>query len=58
LAEGLFAASAPGEAFEGGDGNCCEKSHNANDGEEFDKGEGRLLTPRTPRTERGEGVKG
>jgi hypothetical protein len=51
----LFAASAPGEAFEGGDGNCGEKSHNANDGEEFDKGEGRLLTPRT---ERGEGVKG
>ena len=41
LAEGLFAPSASGEAFEGGDSDCSEKSHNANDGEEFDEGEGR-----------------
>jgi len=58
LAEGLFAAAAPGEAFEGGDSDCGEEAHDANDGEEFDEGEGRLLTPRTQRSERGEGVKG
>jgi hypothetical protein len=37
----LLASSASSEAFEGGDGNCSEKPHNANDGEEFDEGEGR-----------------
>jgi hypothetical protein len=61
LAEGLFSATASCEAFEGGDSDCGEKSHNANDGEEFDEGEGRSLTPRSPRSqrsERGEGVKG
>jgi hypothetical protein len=46
LAEGLFAASASSEAFEGGDGNCSEKSHDANDGEEFDEGEGRYAVAR------------
>ena len=32
LAEGLFAAPASSEAFEGGDGDCGEKSHNADNG--------------------------
>jgi hypothetical protein len=41
LAEGLFSASASGEAFEGGNSNCGEESHNDNDGEEFDEGKGR-----------------
>ena len=41
LAEGLFPASASSEAFECGNGNYGEKSHDANDGEEFDEGEGR-----------------
>jgi hypothetical protein len=46
LAEGLFAASASGEAFEGGDSDCGEESHDANDGEEFDEGEGRYAVAR------------
>jgi hypothetical protein len=46
LAEGLFAASASGEAFEGGDSDCGEKSHNADNGEEFDEGEGRYAVAR------------
>jgi hypothetical protein len=54
----LLASSASGESFEGGYSDSGEKAHNANDGEEFDEGEGRWLTPRSPRTERGEGVKG
>jgi hypothetical protein len=54
LAEGLFAAPASSEAFEGGDSDCGEKSHDANDGEEFDEGERRLLTQRTQRWERGD----
>jgi hypothetical protein len=40
LAEGLFAASASGEAFECGDSDCSEEAHDANNGEEFDEGEG------------------
>jgi hypothetical protein len=43
LAESLFSATASGEAFEGGDGNCSEKSHNANDSEKFDEGERRSV---------------
>jgi hypothetical protein len=39
LAEGLFSASASSEAFEGGNSDCSEKSHDANYGEEFDEGE-------------------
>jgi len=58
LAEGLFAASASGQAFEGGYSDCGQESHNADDGKEFDEGEGGLLTQRTQRSERGEGVKG
>ena len=56
MAEGLFAASAPSEAFEGGDSDCGEKSHDANNGEEFGEGECRLLTRRTQRSERVVGV--
>ena len=52
MAEGLFAASAPREAFEGGDGDDGEESHDANDGEKFDEGEGGLFTPRSQRSER------
>jgi hypothetical protein len=48
----LFAASASGEAFEGGDTDGSEESHDANNGEEFDEGEGRR------RAAREEGVKG
>jgi len=55
LAEGLFAATTSGEAFEGGDSDSGEKAHNANDGEEFDEGEGRWLTPRTPSPDAGTG---
>jgi hypothetical protein len=50
LAEGLFSATASSEAFEGGDGNCGEKSHNANDGEEFDEGECRPASLRLGKT--------
>ena len=46
LAEGLFAATASSEAFEGGYSNRGEKSHNANDGEEFDEGERRRTAAR------------
>jgi hypothetical protein len=42
----LFAASAPSEAFEGGHGNCGEKTHDANNGEKFDEGEGRYAVAR------------
>jgi hypothetical protein len=42
----LFAASAPSEAFEGGYSDSGEKSHDANNGEEFDKGEGRYAVAR------------
>ena len=52
MAEGLFAASASGEAFEGGHSDGGEKSHDADNGEEFDEGEGRYGA------EREEGVKG
>jgi len=41
LAEGLFAAAASSQPFEGGHSDGGEKSHNANDGEEFDEGERR-----------------
>jgi len=41
LAEGLFSASASGQAFEGRYSDCGKESHDANDGEEFDEGEGR-----------------
>ena len=41
LAEGLFPASASSEAFEGGNGDNGQETHDANDGEEFDEGEGR-----------------
>jgi len=41
LAQGLFAAPASSEAFEGGHSDCGKESHNANDGEEFDEGERR-----------------
>jgi hypothetical protein len=41
LAEGLFAASAPSQTFEGGDSNGGEEAHDANDGQELDEGEGR-----------------
>ena len=54
MVEGLFSASATSQAFEGGNSNCGEKSHDANDGEEFDEGEGKLLTQRSQRTERGD----
>jgi hypothetical protein len=57
LAEGLFATSASGEPFEGGYSDRGQESHNADDGEEFDEGEGRLLTQRTQRSARGQGVK-
>jgi len=46
LAEGLFAASASGEAFEGGYSDSGQESHDANDGEEFDEGEGRYAVAR------------
>jgi len=46
LAKGLFSATASSEAFEGGDSDCGEKSHDANDGEEFDEGEGRYAVAR------------
>jgi hypothetical protein len=46
LAESLFAAAAPGEAFEGGDSDCGEEAHDANDGEEFDEGECRRRVAR------------
>jgi hypothetical protein len=46
LVECLFAAAAPGQALEGGDGDCGEKSHNANNGEKFDEGEGRYAVAR------------
>ena len=52
LAEGLFTATASGEAFEGGDADGGEEAHDSDDGEKFDEGEGRLLTQRTPRSER------
>ena len=41
MAEGLFSATASGESFEGGHSGCGQKSHDANDGEEFDEGERR-----------------
>jgi hypothetical protein len=37
----LFSAAASGEAFEGGYSDSGEQSHDANNGEEFDEGEGR-----------------
>jgi len=46
LAEGLFSASASGEAFEGRYSDCGQESHNADDGEEFDEGEGRRSVAR------------
>jgi hypothetical protein len=46
LAESLFSATASSEAFEGRNGNCSEKSHNTNNGEKFDKGEGRCRAAR------------
>jgi len=52
LAEGLFASSASSEAFEGGHSDCGQESHDANDGEEFNEGEGRHGA------DRDEGVKG
>jgi hypothetical protein len=39
LVEGLFPASASSQAFQGGDSDYREESHNANDGEKFDEGE-------------------
>jgi hypothetical protein len=52
LVEGLFSASATSQAFEGGNSDCGEKSHDANNGKEFDEGEGRYGPGRD------EGVKG
>jgi hypothetical protein len=46
LAEGLFSASASSEAFEGGYSDCSEKTHDTNDGEEFDEGKGRRSVAR------------
>jgi len=46
LAEGLFASSASGQALKGGDSNGGEEAHDANDGEEFDEGEGSYGTER------------
>jgi hypothetical protein len=46
LAEGLFATSASGEAFEGGDSDGGQESHDANDGEKFDEGERRRTAAR------------
>jgi hypothetical protein len=46
LAEGLFAATASGEAFEGGDTDGGEEAHDANNGEKFDEGEGRYAVAR------------
>jgi len=36
----------------GTEGEACENPDDGDDGEEFDEGEGRLLTPRTQRSER------
>jgi hypothetical protein len=41
LAEGLFSSSASSESFEGGYSDGGQESHDTNDGEEFDEGEGR-----------------
>ena len=49
LADGLFTASASGEAFEGGNCHCGQKSHDADDGEEFDECKSRLITQRSQR---------
>jgi len=38
----------------GPEGEACEDADDGDDGEEFDQGEGRLLTPRTQRSERGD----
>jgi len=46
LAERLFAATASREAFEGGYSDGGEKTHNTNDGEEFDEGECRRRSAR------------
>jgi hypothetical protein len=46
LAEGLFAATASSEAFEGGDTDGGQEAHNSDDGEKFDEGEGRLRAAR------------
>ena len=46
LVECLFPASASSEAFKGGDGNGGKKTHNANNGEEFDEGEGSYAVAR------------
>jgi hypothetical protein len=46
LAEGLFSASASGQAFEGRYSDCGQESHNSDDGEEFDEGEGRRKAAR------------
>ena len=44
-----MAADGPG----GTEGKACENADDGDNGEEFDEGEGRLLTQRTPRSERG-----
>ena len=41
MAKGLFATTASGEAFEGGDSDNGQEAHDADNGEEFDEGEGR-----------------
>jgi len=38
----------------GTEGEACENADDGDDGEEFDQGEGRLLTQRSPRSERGD----
>jgi hypothetical protein len=53
LAESLFSATASGESFEGGYSDSREKTHNANDGKEFDEGEGRYGAERGVKGVRG-----
>jgi hypothetical protein len=46
LAEGLFAATASGEAFEGGDTDGGEEAHDSDDGKKFYEGESRYAVAR------------
>ena len=46
MAECLFATTASSEAFEGGDADGGQEAHDANNGEEFDEGEGRRRAAR------------
>ena len=44
----------PANGARGTEGKACEDADDGDDGEEFDEGEGKLLTQRTPRSERGD----